>query len=384
MRDIKYKMQILFLLQLFCFILIFSLLSCSKHEKSSSLKNKDSYKIAVIAPQFGPYQALGLSLINGAELAVEIKNKNGGINGKKIELIKADDGGLAGEGTWRARSLVDHMVLGVIGHLNSDISIPASEIYTKAMIPQISPGSTSSFFTERKHVRGYVFRTIGRDDKQGQIAAKFAQNKGFKKIAILYNDRGYGTSLASEFSKQIELAMLAEIVFYEKYKVGTEDFSKKLTVLKDKSPDLVFFAGEYGDAAQFLAKLKNSGSNAAFLGSEGVYAPEFIEQTKNISDGVFVVSLPEIMDNNFVESYKSKFKKDLGAYSSNSFDAANILISAIEKANEKNPEKVAKIIRETKDYPGLSGLISFDSKGDLVDAGFSVYEIMNGMFAVVW
>ena len=367
------------LLLILCYLLLFT--GCSKMQLSKT--NEDVYKIAVIAPQFGPYQALGFSIINGAELAVDLRNKNGGIGGKKIELIKGDDGGLAGEGTWRARNLVEQMVLGVIGHLNSDISIPASEVYSKAMIPQISPGSTSPFFTEREAVRGYVFRTIGRDDKQGEISAKFVLEKGFKKIAVLYNNRSYGLSLATEFTKQINLAKHVDIVFYEIYKVGTKDFSKEINELSTKSPDLLFFAGEYGDAARFLKELRAAGLQTAFLGSEGVFDPEFIDTTKNMGEGALIVSLPEIKDKKFIEDYMAKFKKDLGAYSSNSFDATNILISAIEKVKEKNPEKIAQVLRQTKNFPGLSGVISFDPKGDLVDAGFSIYEVMNGMFVVV-
>ena len=378
----KLQKSFLILCSIFASLLFFGV-ACTRSLKQSLVENKDVYKIAVIAPQFGPYQALGLSIINGAELAVNLKNKNGGIDGKQIELIKVDDGGLAGEGTWRARSLVENMVLGVIGHLNSDISIPASEVYSKAMIAQISPGSTSPFFTEREAVRGYVFRTIGRDDKQGEVSAKFALEKGFKKIAVLYNNRGYGLSLANEFSKQISLAKTSDIIFYEKYKVDTKDFSKDIANLKIKSPDLVFFAGEYGDAARFLTQLRNSGLKAAFLGSEGVFDPEFIDTTKSASEGALVVSLPEIKDKEFIENYKTTFKKDLGAYSSNSFDATNILISAIEEVKEKDPEKIAEVLRKTKNFPGLSGGISFDPKGDLVDAGFSIYEVMNGMFLVV-
>src|SRR3989338_3489176 len=155
---------------LICLICLLFLFGCNRVQKASN--EGDVYKIAVAAPQFGPYQALGLSIVNGAQLAVDLKNQSGGINGKQIKLISVDDGGLAGEGTWKARSLVDEMVLGVIGHLNSDISIPASEIYSKAMIPEIYPGSTSTFFTERKPVKGYVFRTIGRDDQQGELSAR--------------------------------------------------------------------------------------------------------------------------------------------------------------------------------------------------------------------
>ncbi|MBI2996264.1 MAG: branched-chain amino acid ABC transporter substrate-binding protein [Candidatus Melainabacteria bacterium] len=366
--------------------IVFLLVGCSKSPTvSQSLsKNDDTYKIAVAAPQFGPYKALGLSIVHGAELAVDLINQSDGIGGKKIELVNVDDGGLAGEATLRARSLVDQMVLGVIGHLNSDISIPASEVYSKAMIPEISPASTSPLFTERKPVRGYVFRTIGRDDKQGKVSASFVLEKGYKKIAVLYNNRSYGQSLASEFVKEINSNPKdAEIVFYETYKVDTKNYAKEINSIKSKSPNLVFFVGEYGDAAKFLKQMKNLGLSVAFLGSEGVFDQEFIEAAKNASEGALVISLKPVIDKDFLESYKKKFNKELGAYSANSFDATNILVSAIKKVKEKNPEKIASVIKETKDYPGLSGKISFDANGDLLNPAFSIYQVKNGMFMAI-
>lgn len=360
--------------------MLLSLNGCSKSQIGQQSNKEDVYKIAVAAPQFGPYKELGSSIINGAQLAVDLKNQAGGINGKKIELVTVDDGGLAGEGTWQARNLVDEMVLGVVGHLNSDISIPASEIYSRAMIPEITPGSTNPFFTERKPVSGYVFRTIGRDDQQGELSARFVVNQNFKKLAVLYNNRGYGASLASEFLNYVNKVSGVDIVFYEMYEVGINEFSKQINSLKQKSPELVFFIGEYGDAAKFLGQLRSAGLKTAFLGSEGVFDQEFINSAKGHSERALVISLPEVKDKIFLENYKSKFGKEIGSYSANSFDATNILISAIEKVKEKNPEKIAKAVRETKNFPGLTGNISFDTKGDLVDPKFSIYVVKNGMF----
>lgn len=379
MKNRHRKSFLFFLLHVSCLMLL-SLNGCSKSQIGQQSNKEDVYKIAVAAPQFGPYKELGSSIINGAQLAVDLKNQAGGINGKKIELVTVDDGGLAGEGTWQARNLVDEMVLGVVGHLNSDISIPASEIYSRAMIPEITPGSTNPFFTERKPVSGYVFRTIGRDDQQGELSARFVVNQNFKKLAVLYNNRGYGASLASEFLNYVNKVSGVDIVFYEMYEVGINEFSKQINSLKQKSPELVFFIGEYGDAAKFLGQLRSAGLKTAFLGSEGVFDQEFINSAKGHSERALVISLPEVKDKIFLENYKSKFGKEIGSYSANSFDATNILISAIEKVKEKNPEKIAKAVRETKNFPGLTGNISFDTKGDLVDPKFSIYVVKNGMF----
>ena len=365
-----------------CLLFLFG---CSKSQltpNKASQVEEDVYKLAVAAPQFGPYQALGLSIIYGAELAVDEKNESGGIGGKKIKLIKVDDGGLSGEGTWRARSLVQEMVLGVIGHLNSDISIPASEVYARAMIAEISPGSTSPLFTERKAVRGYVFRTIGRDDEQGKLSANYVIKNRFKKIAVLYNNRGYGLSLASEFVKKLDAAKIP-VLFYKMYKVEKKDFLNEVNELKIKAPDLVYFVGEYGDAARFLKELKNSGLNTKFLGSEGVFDEEFILNAKDASENALVISSPIVQDENFALNYKKRFSKELGSYSANSFDATNVLISAIEKIKEKNPDKIAHEVANIADFQGVLGKISFNKNGDLVNPGFSIYEVKGGMFVAV-
>ncbi len=366
-------------------ILVLFLAGCNKAISPVSQKdNNDVYKIAVIAPQFGPYEALGLSIIHGAELAVEEKNKNGGINGKKIELLREDDGGLASEGLLKAQNLVSENVLGVIGHLNSDISVPASEVYAMAMIAEISPGSTNPLFTERTPVRGFVFRTVGRDDKQGEIAADYVLKNAFKRVAVIYNNRSYGQSLSSEFIKRIESSNTdVKVVLSSMYEVGSKDYSTEVNKIKAAVPDIIFFAGEYSDAGKLLKQIRSAVVNAKFLGGEAVFDQEFIDIAGNASNGAVVISLPEVSDLNFIESYKKSFGKDLGAYSANSFDAANILISAIEKVREKNSDKVAKAVGETKDFNGLTGKITFDLKGDLLDPQFSVYEVKDRKFEII-
>ena len=367
-------------------LLVLFLTVCSGSSVSpvSQKDNNDVYKIAVIAPQFGPYEALGLSIIHGAELAVDMKNKSGGISGKKIELVKVDDGGLASEGLWKAKNLVSENVLGVIGHLNSDISVPASEVYAMAMIAEISPGSTNPLFTERTPVRGFVFRTVGRDDKQGEVAADYVLKNNFKKVAVIYNNRSYGQSLSSEFIKRIESSNSdVRVVLSSMYEVGSKDYSKEVNKIKAAVPDIIFFAGEYNDAGKLLKQLRAAVVNAKFLGGEAVFDQEFIDIAGNASNGAIVISLPQVSDRNFIESYKNSFRKELGAYSANSFDAANILISAIEKVREKNPDKVAKAIGETKDFNGLTGKITFDSKGDLLDPQFFLYEVKERKFEII-
>ena len=350
---------------------------------------EDVYKIAVVAPLSGNDPALGESIIHGAELAVKEANENGGINKKKIVLIKEDDGGLVGEGAFFAYRLTrTDMVLGVIGHLDSDISIPASEFYSRAMIPQISPGSTSPYFTEQEATRGYVFRTIGRDDTQGKIAADYVIKHGLKRVVVLYHDRAYGRSLSGEFAKALKVSSnpnnKPQIVLYSKIEIRRKEYGSLLSQIALHKPDAVFFVGEYNDAGVILKDFPKYGLNkTTFIAGDGVFHSEFIKIGGMSTEGAVVISAPPIVDKEFINKYKRFFEHEPTGYSANTYDATNILISAIKKVKEKDTEKIANEVRNTKNFQGATGTISFDKKGDLTSKGFVLNKVVNGKFQVI-
>ena len=368
------------------FILIISLIlsGCFRPPQGT----EDVYKVAVVAPQSGPYSLLGESIINGAELAVEEANKNGGINGKKILLIKEDDGGLVGEGAFFAYRLTrTEMILGVIGHLNSDISIPASEFYTRAMIPQISPGSTSPYFTEREATKGYVFRTIGRDDTQGKMLADYVLKHRLSRVAILYNDRAYGKLLAGEFAKSLKNSaseIRPQIIFYSMIEVGKKDYGSLISQLSSYNPDVVFLAGEQDDAGNLVKDFPKYGLGMTkFIGGDGIDNEDFIKIGGKNTEGAIVISPSPITDKNFITFYTTRFQKQPLGYAANSYDATNILISAIKKVKIQDGEKIAKEISSTMNFNGVSGLISFNENGDLTSPGFVLSKVENGKFKVI-
>jgi len=349
---------------------------------------KDVYKIAVVAPLTGPYSALGHAIVNGAELAVTEINEKGGVDKKEVVLIKEDDGGLVGEGAFFAYRLTrTEMILGVIGHLNSDISIPASEFYARAKVPQISPGTTSPYFTEREKVRGYVFRTIGRDDQQGKLVADYVFKNGYKRVAILYNDRAYGQSLAGEFAKAVrtgELPNKPEIVFYSMIETGNTDYGAFLSQLSSYKPDVVFLAGEYDDAGNLIKDFPKYGLGMTqFIGGDGIDSNEFIKIAGPNSERTVVVTTSPILDADFTDRYERLYNEKPSGYVASSYDAANILISAIKNVKEKDPGKIAEVISATKDFKGVTGLISFDKKGDLTRPGFLLSKVVDGKFVIV-
>ena len=348
---------------------------------------EEAYKIAVVAPQSGPYSYLGESIVNGAELAVEEANESSGINGKKIVLVKEDDGGLVGEGAFFAYRLTrTEMVLGIIGHLNSDISIPASEFYARAMIPEISPGSTSPYFTERKATKGYVFRTIGRDDTQGKLLANYVIKHGLARVAILYNDRAYGKLLAGEFAKALKNSAISkpQIVFYNMIEVGKKDYGALISQLSSYKPDVVFLAGEQDDAGNLVRDFPKYGLGMTkFIGGDGIDNEEFIKIGGKNTEGSVVISPSPIADKSFIGKYSERFKKEPLGYAANSYDATNILISAIKKVKNHDGEKIAKEVASTMNFKGVSGLVSFNEDGDLTSPGFALSKVEDGKFMVI-
>lgn len=373
------------------FLVIFSFSSCSKKNSNETDKKDvtsqeennefygnetleiqsiegDAY-IAIAAPLTGPYRELGNSILEGATIAVEEYNKD---SDKKIGTIVIDDGGIVSEGIARANLVSEQNALGVIGHLNSSISIETSNIYARNKIASISPASTSPKLTERPNVKGYVFRTIGTDRQLGELAADFVKkNKQFKNIAVLYNDRPYGISVASEFVREIAKSEDQRLVFYQTIPVRTNDHNLTAKKVAKTEPDLIFFIGEYNDAGYLVKAIKQEMPEAQFLGAEGIHHKEFINIAGLDAEGTIVVGPKANPDANFNTRFSERFGRNPSGYVSSSYRATKILIEAIEENKFRNPEGVAVSISK-KDI--------FDPNGDLIDAGFSIYQVEDSEF----
>ena len=325
--------------------------------------------IAIAAPLTGPYRELGKSIVEGATIAV--KEYNDSVGNNKIGTIIIDDGGLVAEGLARADLIIEANALGVIGHLNSTVSVEASKKYSAKKIPQISPASTHPIFTERPEVKGYVFRTIGTDRQIGEAAAEYVlESDEFKKIAVLYNDKPYGISVASEFVRSLAQDQSKEIVFYETIPVRTTDHSPTATKVASKNPDLVFFVGEYNDAGYLLKELKKRLPELQFLGGEGIHNENFITIAGTDAEGAIVLGA-QTLDGRAKDLYQQRYNKaDLG-FVKTSYDAAKILISAAEDSAFKGSQAAAKIIAQDS---------IFDPNGDLIKPEFKLYQVKDGKF----
>lgn len=342
-------------------------------------KKEEVVKIGVAGPFTGDQAKVGQDLINGVTLAVDEWNAKGGVLGKKILLVKGDDRRDPREAVSVANKMVNEDVVGVIGHFNSSCSIPASAIYHEANVVQITPASTNPKLTEQGFYN--VFRVCGRDDQQGLIGAKFVLEKLQKtKIAILHDKTTYGQGLADEFKKHIEDK--AEVVAYEGIVQGENDYTPVLTKLKERAPEVLYFGGIYPEAGLIVKQMREIGLTAVFVSGDGVIDPEFIKIGGKATEGSYLSFGPSVKElptaKHFIEEYTKRFG-EIGPYSIYSYDAANILLKAIEECKSTDGKKLAQSIRNMK-YDGAIGHIEFDERGDVKVAPYIFWIVKDGEF----
>ncbi len=346
-------------------------------------KEEANVKIGIAAPMTGSQAKMGKDFQSGAELAVAEWNQRGGVLGKKIEIVQGDDQADPKQAVSVANKLVNDGVAGVVGHFNSSCSIPASDVYNRASVPMISPGSTNPQLTER----GYpgVFRVCGRDDQQGGVAARFVlEQLKLKKVAVLHDKTTYGQGLADEFKRK--LGDKVEVVYYGGIIQGDKDFKAVLTDIKTKAPQLIFFGGIYNEGGQIAKQAKEIGLDAPMMSGDGVFDPLYLQIAGDAAEGTFLTFSPdpEKMPSSkaFIERYKAKYGEP-GPYSIYAYDAMNIMAAAISAANSTDGKAIiAKLHGMT--FDGAMGKIKFDPKGDVTAPPYVVWVVKGGKFQELW
>ncbi len=344
-------------------------------------------KIGHVGPTSGAIAHLGKDNENGARMAIEELNAKGvTIGGKKVklELLAEDDAGDPKQGTAAAQKLVDSKVMGVIGHLNSGTSIPASKIYSDAGIPQISPSATNPKFTRQ----GYktTFRVVADDVHLGGTLGKYAvtQLKG-KSIAVIDDRTAYGQGVADEFEKGVKAAG-GTTVGREFTNDKATDFTAILTSLKAKKPDIVFFGGMDAVAGPMMRQMKQLGIEAKFVGGDGICSSELPKLAAGtMADGQVVCAEAGGVEGaakksmeDFNAAFKKKFNADVQVYAPYVYDAVNVMVAAMVKAGSAEPAKYLPVLAKTDGYKGVTGTIGFDAKGDIKNGALTLYTYKGG------
>ena len=294
-------------------------------------------------------------------------------------MYSVDDEGKESKTTLVAQKLVDSEVAGVIGHLNSGTTIPASKIYHDEGIPQISPSATNVNYTNQ----GFpgAFRVMANDKQQGSALANFAINDiRANKIAVIDDRTAYGKGLADIFEDTVK--GLGGIISTREFTdVTKSDFTAILTKIKGLNVDLIFYAGMDVQGGPMLKQLDNLGLNVNFLTGDGCQTLQFIELAGKSSQGVYASSPGVPLDKmpggiSFNLKYEQKFNQSIQIYGPYAYDATNTLIDAMVKANSSLPENYLPFLKNIQ-FKGVTGDISFDAKGDINRGSISMYQVKN-------
>ena len=350
-------------------------------------KKDDAVKIGHVAPMSGAIAHLGKDNENGARMAIDELNAAGvTIAGKKIklELMTEDDGADPKQGTAVAQKLVDAKVAGVIGHLNSGTTIPASKLYSDAGIPQISPSATNPKYTRQGFKT--AFRVVADDVHLGSTLGKYAvQTLKGKSIAVIDDRTAYGQGVAEEFTKSA-VAAGAKVVAKEFTTDKATDFNAILTTIKGKQPDVVFFGGMDAVAGPMLKQMKSLGIKAKFMGGDGICTTDLIKFAGDAlgDEQVFCAEAGGVegeakagMDE-FRARYKAKFNSDVQLYAPYVYDAVKVMVAAMVRANSSDPAKYLPVLASTADFKGVTGPITFDEKGDIKNGALTLLTYKGG------
>ena len=360
--------------------------SCGKKEEAPAPKAADAkpaapagltVTIAHAGPLTGSIAHLGKDDENGVALAVENANKAGiKIGGQPVtfKMVSEDDQADPKVGTTVAQKLVDAKVAAVVGHLNSGVTIPASDIYAKAGIPVISGSATNPTLTERGLKN--VFRTVGRDDQQGPaIAAYIAGELKGKKVAIIDDKTAYGEGIANEVEKTLKAGKVS-IVARERTTDKETDFKAVLTKVKGKTPDVVFYGGMDATGGPLLKQARELGIKAVFAFGDGACTNEMSKLAGPASEGMACsqAGLPaEAASKEFKDQFTAKYG-EIKQYAPYFYDGAWAMVEAMKKADSADPAKFVPMIGQVS-FTGATGKVEFDAKGDRKDAEMTIFRM---------
>jgi branched-chain amino acid transport system substrate-binding protein len=342
-------------------------------------------KVATQTPLSGEQAALGEHIKLGAQLAVEETQKKFKSLGFDLLLVPYDDQAKPEVGVANARNIVaDAEILLVVGHFNSGVALPASEVYKESTLPMISPANTHPSITDRGYPN--VNRVCGRDDIQGPVGARFAaRDLELKSSYIIHDKTLYGQGIAETFRDEAK-RLSVNVLGYE----GTEEranFAPLIVPIRAKNPDLIYFGGIYHQGALLLKQLRERGAKGAFMGPDGLDSSEMVKISGPSVVGSYYTTVagpPEAYPESasFAKRFKQRFGKEVESFDLYGYDAAALGLAAIEKAIQelggKKPSRtqVSTAIRRLKNFKGVTGSITLDNKGDPIQSKYFVLKFV--------
>ena len=331
-------------------------------------------KLAVGGPITGPSAATGAQMKNGVDQAAVDINAAGGILGQKVVVSYGDDGSDPKQGVSVANKFAADGVKFVIGHYNSGVTIPSSEVYQENGILQITPASTNPTVTERKMWN--IFRVCGRDDQQGRVAGEYIVKhfKG-KKIAVVHDKTTYGKGLADETRKTMNKAGMKEVL-YEGVNTGEKDYSALVSKIKQSGADLIYWGGLYTEGGLIVRQMRDQGVKAPLMGGDGITSDEFASIGGPGVEGTLMTYGPDPRNKPDAKKVVAEFrakKFEPEAYTLYSYAGVQIIKQAAEAAKSLDPRKVAEKMHSGMQFKTVLGDIAYDKKGDITKLDYVMY-----------
>lgn len=368
-------------------LVVGALAGCSGGKDKDSAEGSDVIKIGANLELSGPVASYGSSIAAGADLAVKEINAAGGIDGKKIKLVKVDNKSESSEATAAAIKLATQdKVNAMIGPATSGNVLATVQIANKNKVPLVTASGTAPNVTENEDgsINDYAFRTCFIDPFQGIVAANFATEElKVKNVAIFAdNSSDYAKGLAASFTKQIE-ANGGKVVAKEAYIKGDTDFKSTLTNLKSEKPEFIFIPGYYEEVGLIVKQARELGIDVPLMGADGWDSPKLVDLAgAEALNNTFITNHyssqdPDETIQKFVETFKAEYKEAPNAFHALGYDTVYYIKDAIERAGSTDGEAIQKALAETKDLSLITGTFSVDKKHNPVKSA-TVLEYVDG------
>ncbi len=352
------------------------LLACGTSHASEKIR------IGLMGPMTGSWASEGAEMNQVLNLLADDLNARDGIPGKTVEIVMADDGGNPRTAALAAQRLATQGIVAVIGTYGSAVTEATQNIFDENRIIQVANGSTAIRLSEKG--LPYFFRTCPRDDEQARVAVQSIEDRGVERLAILHDSSTYARGLADEARQLLAGNPDIEIVFFDALTPREQDYTAILTQMRRSSPDLVFFTGYYGEAGLLLRQKRDMNWDVPFMGGDATNNPDLVK-TAGVAaaSGFYFLSAPLPQDlpgeetKAFLESFSQRYGNPPNSiYAVLAGDGFRVVTEAIARTNSTDADEVSDYLRnELKGFPGLTGEISFNEKGDRVGEVYRLYRV---------
>ncbi|GFO61411.1 branched-chain amino acid ABC transporter substrate-binding protein [Geomonas silvestris] len=367
---------------------------CKKKEEASkeaaapAAAAGNTVKIGFLGALTGDVAMFGKPTLEGMKMAADEINAAGGVLGKKIEIVEADDRGDKQEGASVTQKFVSRdKVVAIVGDPTTGITKVAAPVAQKAGVVLLSAGATGPGVVE---IGDYIFRDTLLDSIAIPACIEFfAKDMKFKKVAIVTSDNNdYSVGLSQTFRDAAKKVPEINIVADEKVKDGDKDFSAQITNIKAKKPDVILFSGYYTEGALIMKEARKQGLKCPMFGGDGLFSPKFIELGGQAVEGSMSAlgfsteqASPETAK--FIESFKAKHNGELpGLFDAQGYDAVMLLADSMKRANSVDPKAFKDALAKTKGFAGVSGTISMQANREPIKSPLSLLYVKDGKFVL--